>query len=323
MKVKVLLVWIVIGCIIVLTSCQNNAHVGIEPVSGESTQESESQRDEGTTDSHNNEILLPKYGDYLESVVAKQYSSADSASISVGHRVELSLSEDVYYDESVDSSIKFSVADVEYDLDYQGTTSGAFYQDTVHVYSNRKLTQHINVDTGKCTMCIFPKTDNSDTICSENELKEIANKFLIANVEDPESYLITYYKYIEGSLYVYYTRMVGDIETYDQIRVGIRENGDVRLYRMDHVGELKNVQPIPDQLIEKVHSELIRRGNDIYGLLGDGYSYTLSTEIDRLVRLDDGSLALDCHVDADITAPDGTKLSDGAWFIIPITEPTQ
>ena len=313
MKTKVLLLLIVIGCMIVASSCQNNTPAGSDPTEGETPTDSGSIQED---------VSIPAYGEFLEKIVTKQYSSSDSASISVGHRVEISW-ERAYIDESVDPSMKVSVSGIEYDLEYQSSFSGALYQDTVHVYSTHGMIQHINADTNKCVVCTYPKTDNNDRICSEDELKEIANDFVIQAVEDPESYLITYYKYESGSLFVYYTRMAGDIETYDQIRLSIRENGDIRLYNMAHTGNLKGVQPIPSSVIEKAHVELERRGNDIYGLLGDGYSYTLSTEIDRLVRLDDGSLALDCHVDADITTPDGTKLSDGAWFIIPITEPTQ
>ena len=71
-----------------------------------------------------------------------------------------------------------------------------------------------------------------------------------------------------------------------------------------------------DQILEE-------RAEYIYGNLNEGFTYTYKTAIDRLVRLDDGSLALNGHVNADITDPDGNTISDGAWFIIPITEPTQ
>ena len=76
-------------------------------------------------------------------------------------------------------------------------------------------------------------------------------------------------------------------------------------------------------ILKKNDQILEERAEYIYGNLNEGFTYTYKTAIDRLVRLDDGSLALECSIGAIITHPNGDQIGDGAWFIIPITEPTQ
>ena len=295
-----------------------------QPEQGETVVEAETLEEtleETTTPTPNIAI-----GAFLENLNALQYGSSESVGLSVNHRQEISLTSREYTDSSVAQMVTITISDQTYELLYQNSESGPHYNDAIHKYEAGSIKQWFNAETGKCVFFMMPATkpENEEDACTKEEQLEIAKEFLNSQVDDPENYQITKEEWTtSGVLFVYFNRKVSDIITSDNVRVSIDRAGIIRAYRMDHVGELRDVQHIPDELLQKVYNELDNEAKRIYGCLEDqGYTWTNENSIEGLSRLDDGSLALKCYVSATITAPDGMILSDGAWFIIPITEPT-
>ena len=295
-----------------------------QPEQGETVVEAETLEEtlaETTTPTPNIAI-----GAFLENLNALQYGSSESVGLSVNHRQEISLTSREYKDSSVAQMVTITISDQTYELQYQNSESGPHYNDTIHKYEAGSIEQWFNAETGKCVYFMMPATkpENEEDACTKEEQLKIAKEFLNSQVDDPENYQITKEEWTtSGVLFVYFNRKVSDIITSDNVRVSIDRTGTIRAYRMDHVGEMRDVQQIPDELLQKVYNELDNEAKRIYGCLEDqGYTWTNENSIEGLSRLDDGSLALKCYVSATITAPDGMILSDGAWFIIPITEPT-
>ena len=265
-------------------------------------------------------------GRFLEQLNAFQYGQAESSEISVNHKQEISLTTNEYQDASVDSVTEITIFGQTHKLEYQCSESGPYYNDAIHKYEGDSIKQWFDAETGKCVFFMMPatKAENEEDICTQEEQLKIAREFLNDQVDDPENYQITREEWTtSGVLFIYFNRMVSDIITSDNVRVSVDQTGTIRAFRIDHIGEMRDVQPIPEELLQQVQSELDNKAKNIYGCLeNQGYVWTSENSIEGLSRLDDGRLALKCFVSAKITAPDGTIIDDGAWFIIPITEPT-
>lgn len=264
-------------------------------------------------------------GAFLDDIKAFQYGMAESNGVSVNHHINYSY-EDIEYQEDALTKITAVISEIEYELLYDQTVDGPLYHDTIRKYKGNSVTQWFDVRTGACVYHFSPSktVENEEDRCTLEKQLEIARAFLNNQVSDPENYRVTKQERTPtGVLYVYFTRMVGEISTCDQVIVKVDQSGSIPLYRLSNVGEMRNVQPIPNEIIEKVNQSLENGAQSIYRVLeGQGCNWSHEKRIDRLVRLDDGSLALECYVGVKITYPNGDVVGDGAWFIIPITEPT-
>ena len=278
---------------------------------------------EETTAPLSTDIVL--IGAFLDHIEPWQYGKSESNGVSVNHHIDYSYTETEYQEEGI-TEITAVVSEIEYELSYANTVNGPLFHDTVRKYKGGNVTQWFDVSTGACVYHFSPSTtvDNEEDRCTSEQQMEIARAFLNNQVSDPKNYQITSQERTpSGVLYVYFTRMVGELSSCDQVIVKVDQSGAIPLYRLANVGEMSNVQPIPDEIIEKVNQSLVHEAQRIYGALeSQGYTWSYENRIDRLVRLDDGSLALECYIDATITYPNGEVIGDGAWFIIPITEPT-
>lgn len=267
-------------------------------------------------------------GAYLESLTSLQYGRSESGSIQAGHRTELNMDTQRFQSADAESTLSMEINGVTYDLDYSITERSPYYQDELYKYTANTeqgtVFAKIDVATGKCVdwTGVIRQLEEGQTALTHEQQYEIAYKFLQTHVDCPEEYR-TVFQNGENLWFVYFARYVGDLETYERVEVVVDQTGNIMSYSLEHVGHMNGVGTVPTSIIEMAHEELEHRGHDIYGNLGEGYEYALETVIDCLVRLDDGRLALNGHVNADITDPDGNTISDGAWFIIPITEPTQ
>ena len=286
----------------------------------ETTDESSVESETGSTGSVE---AVPPIGAFLVNIQAFQYGKSESGDLSVNHRLSYDYSDTFYKETNANSKITTVISGKEYELSYEETVDGPLYRDTVRKYRGDKVTLWFDLSTGECVYYFGPSESGlEEDQCTIEQQMEIAMSFLNSQVTDPENYQITKQeRTTSGVLYVFLTRMVGELATNDQIIVKVDQSGAIPLYRLINVGEMRDVPPIPDSVFEKIEDVLDSEATRIYGTLtNQGYQWSYKTQIDRLVRLDDCSLALECYVSAMITAPDGTVLSDGAWFIIPITE---
>lgn len=264
---------------------------------------------------------------YLQEVNALQYGNAES-SLNANHRQDLVLTNKRYQDENVSKSITYSIENTACDFSYiESYDSWQYYVD-YHIYEG-KYNGHIAelmIDsiTGECISFLrFPATDdNPDTACSLEQKFDVAYAFLLDNVDDPQNYTWIPDKSISPN-YFYFVRLVGEIETNDYLKVAVDDAGGVYSYFKSNLGEMKNIGIIPKDVLQKVYEELQNECQGIYRVLEeDECVWENQIGITQLVKLEDGSLALDCWIDVSVTYDNGINVSDGAWFIIPITEPT-
>ena len=310
-------------CFLCFCSCKVNHTDSLDSTTHTKENSDESIVGQSTESVTPDEEVLSN-GDFLNELVALQYGKSESDGLHVNHHVNYSYTESEYQDDVL-MKITAVVSDVEYELKYENTVDGPLHRDTVHKYKSSYVTQWFDASTGICVYYSVPSknVENENDRCTLEKQMEIARAFLNDQVTDPENYQITNQnRTSSGILYVYFTRMVGELSTCDQVIVKVDQSGAISLYRLVNVGEMKDVQPIPESVLRQVDGALDDEANRIYNVLEEqGYTWSYEKRVDRLVRLDNGSLAIECYVDATITKPDGTTVGDGAWFIIPITEP--
>ena len=265
-------------------------------------------------------------GAFLETLSAWQYGASESSGLPTDHKNNFSYSEYDFQDKSVAGTITINVDGTECELIYQKSSKGPLYRDTVHKYSDGTVEQWFSADSGKCIFFsdLRIKEYDDTKIVSLEKQQELAYEFLENQVINPEQFQIVREENISGILIVWFVRTNNSVETYERVFVWVDQTGEVCRYKLEHVNEMSNVQPIPDEIIQRAYVTLDNEVQSIYRLLVEqqDYEMTYEAEIDRLVRLDDGRLALDCHVSVKVTPKEGETLSEGAWFIIPITEPT-
>lgn len=324
-KRKVVIIALVpLLCLICFLSCKQNPATNniLENETWDNVSEENLSKEDTVPPSSVDQVLI---GAYLDDIEAWQYGKAESNGVSVNHHLDYSY-KDTEYQEDALTKITAVVSEIEYELLYDHTVDGPLYHDTIRKYKSSGVTQWFDVNTGTCVYQSSPSktVENEEDRCTLEKQMEIAREFLKDQVSDPENYQVTSQERTPtGVLYVYFTRMVGELSTCDQVIIKVDQSGSIPLYRLTNVGEMNNVQPVPNEIIANVNRSLDSEAKSIYSVLEEqGYTWSYEKRIDRLVRLDDGSLALECYVDATITYPNGEVLGDGAWFIVPITEPT-
>ncbi|MBQ5793518.1 MAG: hypothetical protein IIW17_05835, partial [Clostridia bacterium] len=222
-------------------------------------------------------------------------------------------------------TLKVNMQGTEYELTYEESSDGPLYHDTIHKYSDGVREQWINGDTGECISFYNPcKYDDKIEILPNDKQKEIALAFLKEKVANSEEFQVTRENHTSGILIIWFARMNNGIETYEKVSVWVDQTGYICRYKLEHIDEMSNVQPLPEEIIQSANIALENEVQSIYRQLAEqeDYEMTYKAEIEKLVRLDDGRLAFDCHVEVKITPQEGDVLTEGAWFIIPITEPT-
>ena len=265
-------------------------------------------------------------GAFVESFSTLQYGASEASGLPTDHKNNFSYSEYDFQDESVAGTITINVDGTECELNYQESSKGPLYRDTVHKYSDGTVEQWFSAGSGKCIFFSDLRIKEYDDakIVSLEKQQELAYEFLENQVINPEQFQIVREENISGILIVWFVRTNNSVETYERVFVWVDQTGEVCRYKLEHVNEMSNVQPIPDEIVQNAYAALENEVQSIYRQLAEqqDYEMTYKAEIDRLVRLDDGRLAFDCHVEVKVTTPDGEILTEGAWFIIPITEPT-
>ncbi|MBQ2805833.1 MAG: hypothetical protein IJF08_02160 [Clostridia bacterium] len=277
-------------------------------------------------DADNTEDMIVD-GAFLKKLNGLQYDSSES-SLDPNHSEDISLNTKNYQDDRAEKIVKYTANDIEYEYVYAYSTDGWLYNDGKHwydgVYNGKPSELVIDAKTGKCIeFSFFPHySENGEVSYTEEQRYEIAYDFLSKHVEDPQNYKWDPEIGVGISFFWFY-RYIGELKTCDHMVIAVDDAGTVFSYSHNNLGDMKNVKPIPEEFMKSVYRVLEEEANSIYRELEEeGCTWTYEAEIDQLVRLEDGSLALDCSVQAKITTKDGNTVSDGAWFIIPITEPT-
>lgn len=277
------------------------------------------------SDADNMEDILVD-GAFLKSLNGLQYDSSES-SFNTNHANDISLNTRRYQDDRAEKIITYTVNGVECEYVYESSTDGWLYNDGKHeykgIYNGKQTELVIDAKTGNCIQfSIFPHySEEGEATYTEEQRYEIAYDFLSEHVEDPQNYKWDPDMGV-GIRYFWFYRYIGELKTCDHMVIAVDDAGNVFSYSKNNLGDMKYVKPISDEIIQSVHKVLEEEATSIYrSLENDGCTWSYEAEIDQLVRLENGSLALDCSVQARITTQDGNTVGEGAWFIIPITEP--
>ena len=319
---KIFIIFITLSLIVCFVSCAKEQGPGMIQTTDQSQTETEIIEN---TDITTEEAEVIVDGAFLENFSALQYGSSEASGLPSDHKNNFSYNEHDYQDESVNRTLQVNMQGTEYELTYEESSDGPLYHDTIHKYSDGVREQWINGDTGECISFYNPcKYDDKIEILPNDKQKEIALAFLKEKVANSEEFQVTREKHTSGILIIWFARMNNGIETYEKVSVWVDQTGYICCYKLEHIDEMSNVQPLPEEIIQSANIVLENEVQSIYRQLAEqqDYEMTYKAEIDRLVRLDDGRLAFDCHVEVKVTTPDGEILTEGAWFIIPITEPT-
>ena len=266
-------------------------------------------------------------GAFLNVFDAKQYDSSES-SVQANHSIDIVLRNNAYLDEDAEEKIAYSDNGVKAEYTYKQSFKGWLYNDDVHIYRSRSngMGTELLIDARTKNVIgylgIPCDRKNGEQSYTREQRYEIAYDFLSEHVDDPENYKWDPDMGVGISFFWFY-RYIGELKTCDYMSVAVDDVGTVYAFNQKNLGEMKNVNPIPEELLQSVYRTLEEEAKSIYRLLGEeGCTWSYEAEIDQLVRMKDGSLALDCNVQATITTQDGKTFGDGAWFIIPITEST-
>lgn len=313
-----------------LASCSNINGDGIETNDSDIPNNSIMESGSSTVES-SSDVPGLQVGAFLDDLSAKKYGVSESANGLINTSTELRMRTDTYQDEKASLTVQYELNGQQIELTYVNSEKGPLMNDVIHRYSyyseiDKKTTWvWLNGDTGEYVALMLPILNPAEDapILTIEQQQEIAYEFLCEHVQNPEEFQIIDQGGDETFQAFFYARFVWDMETCERVTVFVESTGKISYFILRHVNEMSDIPTIPETVLEMAHKELERRAHDMCGGLGDGYTYTYETNIDRLVRLDDGSLALDCVVDINITYPDEGDVSVGAWFIIPITEPTQ
>ena len=319
---KIFIIFITLSLIVCFVSCAKEQGPGMIQTTDQSQTETEIIEN---TDITTEEAEVIVDGAFLENFSAWQYGASEASGLPTDHKNNFSYNEHDYQDESVIRTLKVNMQGTEYELTYEESSDGPLYHDTIHKYSDGVREQWINGDTGECISFYNPcKYDDKIEILPNDKQKEIALAFLKEKVANSEEFQVTRENHTSGILIIWFARMNNGIETYEKVSVWVDQTGYICRYKLEHIDEMSNVQPLPEEIIQSANIALENEVQSIYRQLAEqeDYEMTYKAEIEKLVRLDDGRLAFDCHVEVKITPREGDVLTEGAWFIIPITEPT-
>ena len=319
---KILILFITLSLFVCFVSCEKEQGPGMIQTTDQSQTETEIIEN---TDITTEEAEVIVDGAFLENFSAWQYGASEASGLPTDHKNNFSYNEHDYQDESVIRTLKVNMQGTEYELTYEESSDGPLYHDTIHKYSDGVREQWINGDTGECISFYNPcKYDDKIEILPNDKQKEIALAFLKEKVANSEEFQVTRENHTSGILIIWFARMNNGIETYEKVSVWVDQTGYICRYKLEHIDEMSNVQPLPEEIIQSANIALENEVQSIYRQLAEqeDYEMTYKAEIEKLVRLDDGRLAFDCHVEVKITPREGDVLTEGAWFIIPITEPT-
>lgn len=321
---KFLLVILTICIIICFTACNNQDKINdlqneLNESSSESTEASMLGAESDVRDDYFVDV------EYLTTMTALQYGASDAMS---NVRLDIELTDQKYIDDTVDQKITLTIDGVECEYAYVESTKGWLYENDYHYYRgmyNGKGTEiFIDSQTGECIRFLrFPyESDGENEQYTQDQKYKIAYEFLCENVEDPQQYQWDPNMGL-GVDYFWFYRYVGELETCDHMIIAVDDAGEVFSYHKKNLGDMRNIQSIPESVMESVNEILVQKVNALYRLIEkEGCTWTYETEIDRLVRMADGAFALDCVVDVTVVTIEGQEISGAAWFIIPITEPT-
>ena len=240
-----------------------------------------------------------------------EYSIADDDPGLGTHKIDSPLNKRMKY--TTDISKKNTKKTVEFngekiDVTYVKSFIGNDYSEPLDIYEGvidgRDIQFKIDPKTGKYTDFFLESEEILDNKrLNRDELYEIAYNFLKNSgyVDDIENYKLVH-EVMNGETVGYkfrFARFIDGIETADDIRIGIRFNGEVYMTMTTDLGELKNVD-VSSIDMNELYGEVEKKLKTIYGDLYEGFDKSGAV----LTKLVNGSYVFDYNVDVKIKHSD-------------------
>ncbi len=152
--------------------------------------------------------------------------------------------------------------------------------------------------------------------------ENIARKIL-SELTDAENYVDVQRYYNEGteSYGFVIMRKIGNLETMEKVMVEIDVYGNMLYYSKIHVGDMKGVPEVPDEILQMALSAVFDDIKEKYDTVKSKVTYEVrESEAEyRLIRLADGRVALEVSFGVDVTEiSTGKTDTENQKYIVPL-----
>lgn len=284
-----------------------------------------------TTTEHPPETTEPAVGNSSPAELPSGQSQNPKTYVALeagGHDYYSGADHNVEFHTEVDEIVETGYAEqlvtingIEYELQYSHTERGYLSQSACVYYKSIGIgsivNYGVNQETGRMdSFSWYDETYFSDVKGkkSREECLDIAIKHLGNYIDDANAYTLVDEKYREipefDAVYNFeFARVIDHVETSDRAHIGVTVDGTVISHNFTSLGAMKNEETPTQAEMLMMREAAERKLGDIYsGLEG---KYTVEYHIDkmRLVKLQDGTLAMEYECDVQLKPVDDAQRS--------------
>ena len=279
-------------------------------------------------------IVLSFYGcssnqqNYEKNKVYEIYSQ-DGSSLAQ-HKSEIVFESNSSEKNKLIKTKTIEVNGVKYEVSYKNTQDFYWYNGEIDHYEGTNENGYpvqVGINTKNDLVVRYSCFEKQEVIASptleksRDECLEIAKEYLSKYVSDVENYKLKSENcnerknYVSNYTFSFY-RYIGELKAYDLAIILITSHGDVFMHRFDCLGELKNAK-VPDQAtLDELDIKVTEKLDEIYSSVKDTYAVEYGERDVSLIRLSDGSYALEYYVDVEILENGDLGYSESTHLII-------
>ncbi len=322
MKKTISILLIILTILTVLSSCNNSANTNIIDDGNNGDALSYTEDNELPTEF----VEKDEYNLILGTEESKHWFSGVNAVAA------LSAALKEVEDKGSKQTIECSVMGKNLVAEYSVTQDDGLYNGYQRVYkaslyTNDDILVRYTLDNEPKSWAVFYKestrpnnTDGKEL--SYDECYEIALEQLKKTVETHTDYVLVRGKETADIYHFSFVRMNGKLKTMESIAIHVDEYGNVVTVGKSHYNEMKDIPTVPDAVVSKALKTVLADINQRYQAVKDKFSILKASEDDaslRLVRLKDGTVALDVTLDV-LVGKNGTDESatETHRYIVPL-----
>lgn len=223
-----------------------------------------------------------------------------------------------------------TVGNTKCDVKYTETETGYLYKNDVDYYKGTNDEGYdveigINTKTGDIDRYFRFSKRGEDfsglTVKDRDTCLKIATDYLSSYVDDVENYKITFERFDNGrdtpsDYFFIFSRYIEEMKTFDCARIAVTVYGVVREHRFDCLGELKDAK-VPDQTtLDELDVKVTEKLDEIYSSIKDTHTVEYGERDVSLVKLSDGSYALEYYIDVTLLESDDFGYNESTHLII-------
>ncbi len=242
------------------------------------------------------------------------------------HSAEISLIDEDYKKESVaDKKVKINNMDIN--GTYKNSKKGYLFNSDQDVYEYKKDNIYIQFavdnDTGMVSRYSdmsmdYLQTKGDAEQLTQEQCVEVAAEYLKRYIDIGEySLLQADYLKIPEYTAIYnleYVKLIDGIKTSDKVYIGVTVYGDVIMHLFGTVDAVNDKAVPTDEEFQKIDEKINEKIDGIYSSIKDKYAYSYQVEDKVLVRLSDGSYAMEYELTVDLKSLNSSS-ADIAEFV--------